>query len=202
VDLTSYGQLAVQLVNTTDPARDDVDSLVDRAGLLELTAAHPTWAARVADSDVAPLRALRGSLRTVFEAAAAGDTRAAATTLNGLLAASEVRPQVSDHDGGRWHLHMLEGAPSVSTAYAAAAVMGLAVLFTEVGPDRFGLCQAPPCRRVYVDTSTNRSRRYCSDRCATRANVAAYRARRRAGQPDRSGPDRSGPDRKRAGRGQ
>ncbi|NEE27579.1 CGNR zinc finger domain-containing protein, partial [Streptomyces sp. SID7982] len=30
-----------------------------------------------------------------------------------------------------------------------------------------------------LDTSTNRSRRYCSDRCATRANVAAYRARKR-----------------------
>jgi hypothetical protein len=32
---------------------------------------------------------------------------------------------------------------------------------------------------VFIDTSTNRSRRYCSDRCATRANVAAYRARRK-----------------------
>ena len=34
-------------------------------------------------------------------------------------------------------------------------------------------------REVFIDTSTNRSRRYCSDRCATRANVAAYRARRK-----------------------
>lgn len=39
--------------------------------------------------------------------------------------------------------------------------------------------RAPPCRNAYLDTSTNRSRRYCSDRCATRANVAAYRARKR-----------------------
>ena len=51
--------------------------------------------------------------------------------------------------------------------------------------DRLGLCEAPPCRNAYLDTSTNRSRRYCSDRCATRANVAAYRARKRL-EADRS----------------
>ncbi|MGW3804911.1 enoyl-CoA hydratase/isomerase family protein, partial [Streptomyces clavifer] len=41
--------------------------------------------------------------------------------------------------------------------------------------------QRPTARAAYtgLDTSTNRSRRYCSDRCATRANVAAYRARKR-----------------------
>jgi predicted RNA-binding Zn ribbon-like protein len=33
-----------------------------------------------------------------------------------------------------------------------------------------------------VDVSTNRSRRYCSDGCANRANVAAFRARLRAGR--------------------
>jgi predicted RNA-binding Zn ribbon-like protein len=32
---------------------------------------------------------------------------------------------------------------------------------------------------VFVDTSPNQSRRYCSDRCSSRANVAAYRARQR-----------------------
>lgn len=64
--------------------------------------------------------------------------------------------------------------------------MGLAFHLTEYGVDRLGLCEAAPCRNAYLDTSTNRSRRYCSDRCATRANVAAYRARKRreAALPD------------------
>jgi predicted RNA-binding Zn ribbon-like protein len=57
--------------------------------------------------------------------------------------------------------------------------MGLAMHLTAHGADRLGICQAAPCRNAYLDTSTNRSRRYCSDRCATRANVAAYRARKR-----------------------
>ena len=63
--------------------------------------------------------------------------------------------------------------------------MGLAFHLTEYGVDRLGLCEAAPCRNAYLDTSTNRSRRYCSDRCATRANVAAYRARKRL-ETDRS----------------
>ncbi|MGD0935289.1 MAG: CGNR zinc finger domain-containing protein [Streptosporangiaceae bacterium] len=30
-----------------------------------------------------------------------------------------------------------------------------------------------------MDTSTNRSRRYCSERCLSRANVTAFQARQR-----------------------
>jgi predicted RNA-binding Zn ribbon-like protein len=136
--------------------------------------------ARAEPADLEPLRQLRDALRSVFQQIGDGDELGAAASLNRLLAESVIRPQIADHDGEGWHLHVAEGARSVSTAYTAAAVMGLAVQFTDVGPDRFGLCQAPPCRNAFVDTSTNRSRRYCSDRCATRANVAAYRARRRA----------------------
>jgi predicted RNA-binding Zn ribbon-like protein len=36
---------------------------------------------------------------------------------------------------------------------------------------------------VFIDTSVNRTRRYCSDRCASRANVTAYRARKRGDEP-------------------
>jgi predicted RNA-binding Zn ribbon-like protein len=39
---------------------------------------------------------------------------------------------------------------------------------------------AETCPDVYVDTSRNASRRYCSDTCASRATVAAYRARQKA----------------------
>jgi predicted RNA-binding Zn ribbon-like protein len=69
--------------------------------------------------------------------------------------------------------------------------MGLAVRVTELGVERFGVCQAAPCLGVFIDTSTNRSRRYCSERCVSRANVTAFRARKRV---DGSGPaDPPGP---------
>ncbi|WP_438818627.1 CGNR zinc finger domain-containing protein, partial [Streptomyces venezuelae] len=51
------------------------------------------------------------------------------------------------------------------------------------------------CRNAYLDPPPNRSRRYCSDRCATRANVAAYRARKRqeADRPADAGGPRAVP---------
>jgi len=53
-------------------------------------------------------------------------------------------------------------------------------LIVDVGANRLGVCSAERCDNVYVDTSPNASKRYCSERCASRANVAAYRARRKA----------------------
>ena len=58
-------------------------------------------------------------------------------------------------------------------------LLGLASVVCELGPTRLGVCSAAPCTNAYVDTSPNQSRRYCSDRCSSRANVAAYRARQR-----------------------
>jgi predicted RNA-binding Zn ribbon-like protein len=66
--------------------------------------------------------------------------------------------------------------------YAAGAAMGLAVRLTELGIERFGICRATPCKGVFIDTSAGRTRRYCSDRCTNRANVTAFRARKRGGE--------------------
>jgi len=38
---------------------------------------------------------------------------------------------------------------------------------------------AAGCRGVFIDTSTSNTRRYCSERCMNRANVSAFRARKR-----------------------
>jgi len=141
---------------------------------------------RLADeSDLPRLRTVRLRLRAVFESAAEGDETRAVNLLNELLTEYPISPIVSGHGlldaSGRpqWHLHIAENASTATALYTALAGMGLAVHLTEHGVDRLGICQAAPCRNAYLDTSTNRSRRYCSDRCATRANVAAYRARKR-----------------------
>jgi predicted RNA-binding Zn ribbon-like protein len=184
VDLAYYSEHAVRLVNTEEPARR-ADSLTSADAVRELFGTSLQAAARVTDSDVARLRAVRTRLRGVFEAASEQDEVRAVDLLNALLLEFPVSPQISGHkhlDGdGRpdWHLHLADHAPNATAAYAATACMGLAFQLTALGVDRLGICQAAPCRNVYVDTSTNRSRRYCSDRCATRANVAAYRARKR-----------------------
>ncbi|THA81106.1 CGNR zinc finger domain-containing protein [Streptomyces sp. A0592] len=184
MELAHYSDFAVRLVNTEEPARNK-DALTSVDAVRALFGASQQMARRVTDTDITRFRNVRGRLRAVFEAADGGDHVLAVDLLNSLLMEFPISPQVSGHetlaDDGRpdWHIHLAEHPSNASAGYAAMAAMGLAFALTEHGPDRLGLCQAAPCRNAYLDTSTNRSRRYCSDRCATRANVAAYRARKR-----------------------
>ena len=100
--------------------------------------------------------------------------------LNELMERHPITPMISDHDPGDLHLHVATRAASVSELLIGEALLGLATLVCDLGPTRLGVCAAAPVHNVYVDTSPNQSRRYCSDRCSSRANVAAYRARQKA----------------------
>ncbi|MEU2115766.1 CGNR zinc finger domain-containing protein [Streptomyces sp. NPDC016459] len=194
MELAYYSDYAVRLVNTEEPARNK-DALTSVEVIRELFGPANQMARRATDSDVTRFRAVRARLRAVFTAADEGDHTGAVDLLNSLLLEFPVSPQISGHDildedgRPRWHMHLADHPSNATAGYAAIAAMGLAFHLTEFGADRLGLCQAPPCRNAYLDTSTNRSRRYCSDRCATRANVAAYRARKRleADRTDRTG---------------
>ena len=77
-------------------------------------------------------------------------------------------------------MHVASKSQSVAELLVGESLLGLANLVCDLGPTRLGVCAAERCTNVYVDTSPNQSRRYCSDRCSSRANVAAYRARQRA----------------------
>ncbi|MGH8920949.1 MAG: CGNR zinc finger domain-containing protein, partial [Acidimicrobiales bacterium] len=100
--------------------------------------------------------------------------------LNALLERHPIRPRISGHDAESWHLHVSDQAARVADILAAEYLFGLTLVVTELGPDRFGICGASDCNDVFVDLSPNLSRRFCGDKCATRTNVAAYRARRKA----------------------
>jgi predicted RNA-binding Zn ribbon-like protein len=178
VDLTTYAELAVRLANTAVYSEDSVDRLSTMDGLRALVADREHLNSGISRSDLEALRGLRSEFRLVFLACSEGKGDEAAERLNALLMQHPVHPQLSGHDGQPWHVHFTESG-SVADKYAAGAAMGLAVRITELGIERFGVCQAAPCQGVFIDTSTNRSRRYCSDRCVSRANVTAFRARKR-----------------------
>jgi len=178
VDLNSYAELAVRLVNTAGGAGEDGDRLASLDGLRALVADRQHLNTGVTRSDLDALRSLRAEFRAFFAACADSDGEDAAARLNALLIQHPVHPQLSGHDGQRWHVHYTESG-SVADKYAAGAVMGLAVRLTDLGIDRFGVCQAAGCRGVFIDISTSNTRRYCSDRCMNRANVSAFRARKR-----------------------
>jgi predicted RNA-binding Zn ribbon-like protein len=175
VDFVRYADLAAALVNAR---------LEDRADLISYLDTREWLHDRVEDRDVAPLKRLRRDLRAVFEASAAGDEGTVVELVNALLARHPVSPYIAGHDSQTWHLHVAERGSSVAALVTAECTMGIAMLIVDYGATRLGACSSGTCDSVFIDTSPNSSRRYCSDRCSSRANVAAYRARRKSGAPD------------------
>lgn len=174
MDFLRYAERSAALVNADLPDQEALRGhLADRVWL------HGS----LSDKDVAALQEFRGELRPVFEASAAGDVRTVVLSINDLLARHPVTPMISDHDPGNLHMHVANRSASVAELLVGEALMGLATLVCDLGATRLGICTAEWCDNVFVDTSPNQSRRYCSDRCSSRANVAAYRARQRAATP-------------------
>jgi predicted RNA-binding Zn ribbon-like protein len=178
VDLSSYAELAVRLVNTASLGHEGGDLLGTLDGLRVLVSDREHLNHGITRSDLEALRQLRGEFRGFFLSCSLGSGTEAASRLNELLMQYPVHPQLSGHDGQPWHVHYTESG-SMADKYAAGAAMGLAVRLADLGLDRFGICQAAPCQGVFIDTSAGRTRRYCSDRCTNRANVTAFRARKR-----------------------
>lgn len=171
MDFVRYADIAAELVNAPLTSRDDVVAfLASRRWLVP----------RLEDRDLPALRRLQRELRPVFEASAAGADTEVVSLLNALLTKHPVSPHIAGHDHETWHLHVAERGSTVAALVIAESIMGLAMLAVDYGPTRLGVCSAERCDRVFVDTSPNHSRRYCSERCSSRANVAAYRARRKA----------------------
>jgi predicted RNA-binding Zn ribbon-like protein len=172
VNFDAYARTAVDLVNGR---LDDLD------GLKSLFDEELVWMRdEVAEKDLGVFRRAQRRLRDVFEYGTSGRDAEAVNELNALLAAHPVQPRISGHDASDWHMHVTSRGASVSAEYLAGAVWGLSVWLCEFGSARFGICADERCGNVYLDTSSNNCRRFCSERCATRSHVAAHRARKRA----------------------
>jgi predicted RNA-binding Zn ribbon-like protein len=155
--------------------------LTDSASLVRFLGGRTWLHDAVTERDVAVLRRFVRELRPVFEASSERDAAGVVSRLNALLAKHPVTPCIAgDGVGEPWHLHVTDRGSTVAELVVAEALMGLSTLVCDLGATRLGVCDATSCSHVFVDTSPNRSRRYCSDRCSSRANVAAYRARQRA----------------------
>jgi hypothetical protein len=171
MDFVRYAEASARLLNV---------SLDGPSALVAILPGREWLHPQVTDKDVTTLRRFQKELRPVFDAADAGDVRGTIDGLNEAMARHPITPRISDHDADDLHLHVATKSASVAELLIGEALLGLSTLVCDLGPTRLGVCQANPCTHVFVDTSPNRSRRYCSDRCSSRANVAAYRARQKA----------------------
>jgi predicted RNA-binding Zn ribbon-like protein len=188
VDFSHYTEapirFAVDLVNTSPPlepepdALDSVDALrtfLVETGFLD-EAGHPGSLTR---DDLDDFRRLRDRLARVFQST---DELEAARAINSVLDESRSVPYVTDHDESPLHLHFSAPDAPLAQRAGASSAMGLALVLCEGGLKRLGVCASDSCVDVFVDTSKNSSRRYCSDTCSNRSAVAAHRARARAGK--------------------
>ncbi|HEY8340295.1 MAG TPA: CGNR zinc finger domain-containing protein [Egibacteraceae bacterium] len=189
----------VDLVNElgTIPRREAGEQDDPHPDPRQLAAAHSLPAAdaqRLLDgADQAAVVAVADRLHAVIAAAAAGRDAEAVATLNALLADSAPQPRVALHDGAVRATWAQPAARGGGHALLAACALALREALAAAGTTaRLGVCQAHGCADVYLDASRGATRRYCSPTCASRAKVAAFRARRRGQRRSRGRQDRPG----------
>ncbi|MFC0437937.1 CGNR zinc finger domain-containing protein [Kutzneria buriramensis] len=172
MDNAAYLDVALRLANA---------DLTEVDGLREALYEEPWWADRVDENDLRALRAVADGLRRVLADAVGADREGVTRDANALLAAHPLRPQLSSgHDEKEnWHVHVADPGQPPATEVAAAAAWGVAQGIVHYGLERWGRCAAEDCGKFFLDTSTNRAKRFCSARCANRVHVAAFRSRRR-----------------------
>ncbi len=101
--------------------------------------------------------------------------------VNDQLAAIEVTPSLTAHDGAGLHIHWTPAGASFDQQVVADVLMALAQEVCDHGTDRFGHCAATDCDHLFYDATRNGSRRFCSDpRCASRTHTADHRKRRKS----------------------
>lgn len=172
MDNADYLDVALRLTNAT---------LADVAALRAALHDEPWWSTRAGERDLTALRPVAAALRRALACAVAADNDGVLREVNAMLAAYPLRPRLSAGHSTEpnWHIHMADPNESPATEVAAAAAWGLAHGLVHHGLDRWGHCGAVDCDNYYLDTSTNRAKRFCSPRCANRVHVAAFRSRQR-----------------------
>lgn len=121
-------------------------------------------------------RAMRG----VFEAIEDDRVDVAAAAVNRMLRETGARPQLDRVPGEPWQVHFHGADDTYGVGWVAGCATALALAIGSELAGRLGVCGAPRCDRVYVDTSRNAVRRFCSAPCQSRVKAAAFRARREA----------------------
>lgn len=167
-----------ELVNSgqTDTDAGEGDSLTDVAAL---DAFIEKWGyTGTHRRDAVELREVR-ALRPRLRAAWSMPLDALAAEINDLLREARALPQLVDHDGFGYHVHATGPEQPFAVRIAVEFAMAAIDVIRADELDRLRVCGQDDCDDVLVDLSRNRSKRFCDTVCGNRANVAAYRDRRR-----------------------
>jgi predicted RNA-binding Zn ribbon-like protein len=166
---------AAALVNTEEPGT--LETLAELDGFLAEWGY--TGSRRNTTAELRAVQQLRPRLREVWQA----DKDGAVAIVNALLREATALPQLVKHDEWDYHLHATRPDQPLADRMAVEAAMAFVDVIRTDELDRLRICAADDCDDVVVDLSKNRSKRFCESGCGNRVNVAAYRARKRAGAP-------------------
>jgi hypothetical protein len=169
--------VAVELVNRLVIQPEPAPGTV----LSEVLAFDPASIDQLHTRDVPGFQALGTHLQRVFSDLAAGDEDGAAQRLNRLLAANPAHPHLAKEDG-RWRLHHHPTGLALVPTWSSICAEALARLIGAGEGERLGACDDRGCGKVFIDTSRNGSRRFCSTTCQNRVKTAALRRRRSGGR--------------------
>jgi predicted RNA-binding Zn ribbon-like protein len=186
VELDSYRDagvlFSVDLVNDFVVAREGLGPLPSAEALPTLArilAVDPPTVAAVRPAHVPAFHALAQRLHAVFADIARDDVDSAAGRLNKLLAEHPAHPHLTK-ENGTWRLHHHPADAKLMPMMTAICAEGLARFIGSDSAHRLGTCGREGCGRVYVDTTKNASRRFCSTACQNRVKAAAFRERARS----------------------
>lgn len=178
-DVEAALQSTAALVNTLPALSDSgADELLTTEQLAAFYRRYGfTGAFAGTGAEVDAVRAIREPLRALWTA---GAEDRLVELINGMLAETEALPQLVQHDQSGWHLHATSSERPFADRILVEAAMAWVDVVRGGERDRMRICAADDCDAVVVDVSRNRSKRYCDvGNCGNRANVAAYRARRK-----------------------
>lgn len=116
-------------------------------------------------------------LDAIFEA---GTVAEKAQRADDLLLAADCRPRLVRHGPELpYHLHYAPVRDGLAARVKALTAAGLAHVIDDGAGSRLRACRRAGCGTVFIDTSRNGRRHFCSVRCANQVNVANHRRRRR-----------------------
>ena len=149
----------------------DLDAMLAWMDRWEWTGRRPT-----SEEEVDAVRRLRPRLRRIWGLDDDGLVEAA----NALLEEGRALPRLVRHGAFGWHVHATSDDAPLARRISVEVGMALVDVIRGEQTDRLKVCAGDDCEDLLVDLSKNRSRKFCDGTCGTRANVAAYRARRAA----------------------
>jgi hypothetical protein len=171
---------AMALANElTQPELEDPKAIA--AGIL---AFDPPSLAMLRPKDVPGFMTLARRLWEMFVHLDDEDVDAAAEQLNSMLAAHPAHPYLAKEDG-RWRMHHHAADAPLVPMYTSICAEAMARMIGGGYAERFGICDASNCNRVFFDNSKNGTRRFCSVTCQNRVKTAAFRLRQAQGKPKR-----------------